>query len=254
MQLRRTLSGRHQSSGAATFLVGGGRAGRLSHRGHVEGFASLDCHVIVRQSSEVIDLAARPSIDVGEIAARGAAFLRLADENLVPRCCSATNSSRLAGAGHSVGASFHPSGGDDEERGNPTVWTGRGSPGSSAHPGSGVTLQRSTTGAATSSESWHARQCDRCKLDRGGTSSDGTSSPNPTKCRLSAAYLARTSYLARTQSAQWAPSHQRCQVPPSVPVAKTSRRSAPHEDAAGVAFGSSSPPSDSHSCHFVPSQ
>jgi RNA polymerase sigma-70 factor, ECF subfamily len=48
----------------------------------VEGFASLNCHVIVRQSSEVIDLADRPSTEAGEVTARGAAFLRLAEEHL----------------------------------------------------------------------------------------------------------------------------------------------------------------------------
>ena len=47
-----------------------------------EGFTALDRHVIVRQSSEVIDLADRPSVVVGETNARAAAFVRLADEHL----------------------------------------------------------------------------------------------------------------------------------------------------------------------------
>jgi RNA polymerase sigma-70 factor (ECF subfamily) len=44
--------------------------------------ASLDRHVIVRQSSEVIELADRPSVVAGETTARAAAFIRLADEHL----------------------------------------------------------------------------------------------------------------------------------------------------------------------------
>ena len=47
-----------------------------------EGFAALDRHVIVRQSSEVIDLADRPSLVAGEDTVRAAAFTRLADEHL----------------------------------------------------------------------------------------------------------------------------------------------------------------------------
>jgi len=47
-----------------------------------EGFALLDRHVIVRHSSEVTDLATRPSFAAGEISARATAFLRLADEYL----------------------------------------------------------------------------------------------------------------------------------------------------------------------------
>jgi len=47
-----------------------------------EGFASLDRHVIVRTSSEVIELVDRPSVVAGESSARAAAFVRLADEHL----------------------------------------------------------------------------------------------------------------------------------------------------------------------------
>ncbi|OGO56937.1 MAG: hypothetical protein A2Z32_01015 [Chloroflexi bacterium RBG_16_69_14] len=47
-----------------------------------EGLAALDRHVIVRQSSEVIELADRPSVVAGETSARAAAFIRLADEHL----------------------------------------------------------------------------------------------------------------------------------------------------------------------------
>ena len=48
----------------------------------IEGIASLDCHVIVRQSSEVIDLAVLPPTVAAEGGARAAAFVRLADEHL----------------------------------------------------------------------------------------------------------------------------------------------------------------------------
>jgi RNA polymerase sigma-70 factor, ECF subfamily len=48
----------------------------------IEGFAALDRHVIVRQSSEVIDLADRPTLVAGETTVRAAAFTRLADEHL----------------------------------------------------------------------------------------------------------------------------------------------------------------------------
>jgi RNA polymerase sigma factor, sigma-70 family len=41
-----------------------------------------DRHVIVRQSSEVIELVDRPSVVAGESSARAAAFMRLADEHL----------------------------------------------------------------------------------------------------------------------------------------------------------------------------
>jgi RNA polymerase sigma-70 factor, ECF subfamily len=47
-----------------------------------EGFTAPDCHVIVRQSSEVIHLADRPSLVAGETTVRSAAFARLADEHL----------------------------------------------------------------------------------------------------------------------------------------------------------------------------
>ena len=57
-----------------------------------------------------------------------------------------------------------------------------------------------------------------------------------------------------SQSTHRVPSHQRCQVRPSVPAAKTSSRSALHELAAGVGPTASVPPSDSHACHAVPSQ
>ncbi len=48
----------------------------------VEGFASLDRHVIVRQTSEVTDVADRPIVQVGEDSPRASAFLRLANEHL----------------------------------------------------------------------------------------------------------------------------------------------------------------------------
>ena len=57
-----------------------------------------------------------------------------------------------------------------------------------------------------------------------------------------------------SHSTQRLPSHQRCQVNPSVPAANTSSRSAPQELAAGVDPGASAPPSDSHACQLVPSQ
>jgi RNA polymerase sigma-70 factor (ECF subfamily) len=47
-----------------------------------EGFAALDRHVIVKQSSEVVVLADRPSLVAGEETGRAAAFTRLADEHL----------------------------------------------------------------------------------------------------------------------------------------------------------------------------
>ena len=47
-----------------------------------EGFAALDRHVIVKQSSEVVVLADRPSFVAGEETGRAAAFTRLADEHL----------------------------------------------------------------------------------------------------------------------------------------------------------------------------
>jgi RNA polymerase sigma-70 factor (ECF subfamily) len=47
-----------------------------------EGFAALDRHVIVRQSSEVIELADRPPPVAGEDTVRVVAFTRLADEHL----------------------------------------------------------------------------------------------------------------------------------------------------------------------------
>jgi RNA polymerase sigma-70 factor, ECF subfamily len=47
-----------------------------------EGFGPLDRQVIMRQSSEVIDLADRASLVAGEGSARAAAFTRLADEHL----------------------------------------------------------------------------------------------------------------------------------------------------------------------------
>jgi RNA polymerase sigma-70 factor, ECF subfamily len=48
----------------------------------IEGFARLDCHVIVRESSEVLELADRPSFVAGEVTPRAAAFARLADDHL----------------------------------------------------------------------------------------------------------------------------------------------------------------------------
>ena len=57
-----------------------------------------------------------------------------------------------------------------------------------------------------------------------------------------------------SQSTQRSPSHQRCQVRPSRPRAKTSSRSVPHDDAVQPPAGSSSPPSDSQACQLVPSQ
>ena len=47
-----------------------------------EGSASLDRHVIVRQSSEVIELADRPTVVAGETSDRAVAFTLLADEHL----------------------------------------------------------------------------------------------------------------------------------------------------------------------------
>jgi hypothetical protein len=47
-----------------------------------EGSGPLDRHVTVRQPSEVIDLADRPSLVAGDGSARAAAFTRLADEHL----------------------------------------------------------------------------------------------------------------------------------------------------------------------------
>ena len=47
-----------------------------------EGFARLDRHVIVKTSSEVIELADRPSVVASASGARDAAFVRLADEHL----------------------------------------------------------------------------------------------------------------------------------------------------------------------------
>jgi predicted GNAT family acetyltransferase len=56
----------------------------------------------------------------------------------------------------------------------------------------------------------------------------------------------------RSHSTQRSPSHQRCQVRPSIPRAKTSSRSGPQLDAATSA--ASSPPNDSQACQLVPSQ
>ena len=56
----------------------------------------------------------------------------------------------------------------------------------------------------------------------------------------------------RSQSTQRSPSHQRCQIQPSVPGANTSSRSSPHDDAVGAPLNE--PPSDSHACHDSPSQ
>ena len=61
---------------------GSGWPARDLFRRRSEGSGPLDRHVIVRQSSEVIDLADRPSLVAGEGSARAAAFTRLADEHL----------------------------------------------------------------------------------------------------------------------------------------------------------------------------
>ena len=50
--------------------------------GSGEGFTPLDGHVYVRPSTEVIELADRPSAVGGETTGRSAAFMRLADEHL----------------------------------------------------------------------------------------------------------------------------------------------------------------------------
>jgi DNA-directed RNA polymerase specialized sigma24 family protein len=47
-----------------------------------EGFGSLDCHVIVRQSSEVIQVVDSRPVEVDNTTERGAAFMRLADGHL----------------------------------------------------------------------------------------------------------------------------------------------------------------------------
>ena len=47
-----------------------------------EGFASLDCHVIVRQSPEVFDVADSRPVEADTRADRAAAFVRLADAHL----------------------------------------------------------------------------------------------------------------------------------------------------------------------------
>jgi RNA polymerase sigma-70 factor, ECF subfamily len=47
-----------------------------------EGFPSLDCHVIVRQSPEVIELSDSLPAQVDKTAGRAAAFTRLADDHL----------------------------------------------------------------------------------------------------------------------------------------------------------------------------
>jgi RNA polymerase sigma-70 factor, ECF subfamily len=47
-----------------------------------ERFAGLGCHVIVNRSSEVIELAERPSTSARTTVHRDAAFVRLADEHL----------------------------------------------------------------------------------------------------------------------------------------------------------------------------
>lgn len=47
-----------------------------------EGFALLECHVIVNRSSEVIELPDRPALETGESSARAAAFIELADAHL----------------------------------------------------------------------------------------------------------------------------------------------------------------------------
>ena len=59
---------------------------------------------------------------------------------------------------------------------------------------------------------------------------------------------------SRSHATQRDPSHQRCQVAPSVPRVMTERRSGPHDAAAGTDDGSSDPPSDSHGCQLLSSQ
>ena len=48
----------------------------------IEGFSSLDCHVIVRQSPEVIEMGDSRSAQVDGTTGRAAAFVRLADDHL----------------------------------------------------------------------------------------------------------------------------------------------------------------------------